>query len=198
MVLPLDALHMTPLQGVIQLRPSLTYLDKADVGVKKLEVTSDDGGDTTESEGEEAKPVTVRFAKRENIAKAKQKKVGRKKIFTEAMQSAKSAQTWTEVTYHGAETEEADEERRLLFESTEEKEVEFGVSEKSYLDRIFACKGVGELGASAEGTTMTNGNGAGGGGGNNGTSVSLERIRKFPLKKQVREFHRARISSYHG
>ncbi len=86
------ALHMTPLQGVLQLRPSLSYLDKADVGVKKLEVASDEGGDTTESEGEEVKPITVRFAKRENIAKAKQKKVGRRKTFTEADEGTRSVE----------------------------------------------------------------------------------------------------------
>ena len=58
---------------MVQLRPSLSYLDKADIDAKKADIAasrSADGGDTTESEGEEAKPVTVSFAKQRNIARS--------------------------------------------------------------------------------------------------------------------------------
>ncbi len=89
------------------------------------------------------------------------------------------------------DSEEADEERRLLFTNEEDQEerFEFGVSEEAYLDRIFSCRGSGEWGGSASnGGGSGVGNGGGGGGGSNGTSagvISLEQIRKLPLKRQV-------------
>jgi hypothetical protein len=59
-------LHLCPLQAIVQLRPSLQHLDQAAAGRRcsaTTEASSD--GDTTESEGEEARPVTVKFARRE-------------------------------------------------------------------------------------------------------------------------------------
>ena len=166
----LGALHIAPLQGIVQLKPNLSYLDQADVGAKKLEVAvSDEGGDTTESEGEEAKPVTVRFAKPRNPAKA-EKTVGYRQTFTE---SEKASKEWVPVAYHGVESEEANEERRLLFTRGEDQSSWFGMSEGKYLDAIFpkeACQRE-----------------EGGHGGPPIGVVSLESIRKLPLKKQVCE-----------
>lgn len=59
-------LHLCPLKAIVQLRPSLQHLDQAAAGRKRsaaAEASTD--GDTTESEGEEAKPVTVKFARRD-------------------------------------------------------------------------------------------------------------------------------------
>lgn len=61
-------LHLTPLKGVFQLRPALTHITRADAGSKRVGVAGGGAtseGDTTESEGEEARPVQVKFACRE-------------------------------------------------------------------------------------------------------------------------------------
>ena len=49
-------LHVTPLKGILQLRPSFVYLDRGD---SKQESTGA-GGDDSQDEEEEAKPITVR------------------------------------------------------------------------------------------------------------------------------------------
>lgn len=58
-------LHLSPLHGIIQLKPSLVHLDT--VARKQGSVSTEAGtdGDTTESEGEDAKPVTVKIARRD-------------------------------------------------------------------------------------------------------------------------------------
>lgn len=59
-------LHLCPLQAIVQLRPSLQHLDQAAAGRRSSAATeASSDGDTTESEGEEARPVTVKFARRE-------------------------------------------------------------------------------------------------------------------------------------
>ena len=82
---------------MLQLRSSLTYLDKADVGVHKTEAaanaTTNSGGETTESEGEDAKLVTVKFSKPDGVGRS-QKKVGHKMTFTEVKENLRSSQTW--------------------------------------------------------------------------------------------------------
>lgn len=98
--------------------------------------TASDGGDTTESEGEEARPVMVKFAKRENVAKSQQKKVGHRISFTEKREK-KSAAVWSKVTCHGSESEEAESERCLLLASHEDQRGKFDQIEEKYLDSIF-------------------------------------------------------------
>lgn len=170
------ALHISQLNGIVQLKPNLSYLDRADVGAKKLEAAASDDGDTTESEGEEAKPVTVRFAKQVNPAKA-QKKVGHKLTFTE---NSKTNREWTNVTYYGVESEEADEERRLLLagEDAEDQSDQFSMPEGRYLDTIFPKEA-----SRQEESSGTSGAPIG--------VVSLESIRKLPLKRQVLEVLRS-------
>ncbi|KAK6301768.1 hypothetical protein J4Q44_G00278210 [Coregonus suidteri] len=54
-------LHVTPLQGILQMRPSFSYLDKADSKHRERE-TANEGGDSSQDEAEEdVKAVTVRF-----------------------------------------------------------------------------------------------------------------------------------------
>ncbi len=63
-------LHLTPLRGVIQLRPSLSRLDRAD-SLRASGVGGSSEGEGTESEGEEAKPVQIRFARPTNSSSAR-------------------------------------------------------------------------------------------------------------------------------
>ena len=60
-------LHLCPLQAIVQLRPTLQHLDRAAAGQRRSSAAAEAStdGDTTESEGEEAKPVTVKFARRD-------------------------------------------------------------------------------------------------------------------------------------
>ena len=60
-------LHLCPLQAIVQLRPGLQHLDLAAAGKRRSAAAAEASTDvdTTESEGEEAKPVTVKFARRD-------------------------------------------------------------------------------------------------------------------------------------
>lgn len=171
------SLHLTPLQDVLQLRPSLSYLDKADIGVHKTEAAANtatnSGGDTTESEGEDAKLVTVRFSKPDGMGRS-QKKVGHRNTFTEVNENRKSSQAWSRAGFFGADSEEADEERRLLLASKEDQSGTFDLLEEQYLNLIFPH----EVGRREE---VERGNGAPSG------VLSLEKIKQFPLKRQARE-----------
>ena len=55
----LGELHLTPLKGIIQLRPSLHHLDHTPIQGAGGTAASDGETTATESEEEEAKPVTV-------------------------------------------------------------------------------------------------------------------------------------------
>lgn len=95
-------LHLTSVQQILQLKPSLTYLDQAECGAKVSRATvAGSDGDTTESEGEEAIPVTVRFARQ---ATKGQSAHPRKKSFIET-----KASEWADVSYNGIDSEEATE-----------------------------------------------------------------------------------------
>ena len=52
-------LHLTPLKGILQLRPSFAYLDRGDKQQQQQQSTAA-GGEDSQDEEEEAKPVTVR------------------------------------------------------------------------------------------------------------------------------------------
>ena len=168
-------LHVTPLKGILQLPPSLAYLDKADVGIRKTESGATSEGDTTESEGEEAKPIMVRFSKPDGAGKS-QRKVGHKRSFTETKEAAKPDQSWVRAEFFGADSEEAEEERRLLLAGEEDQRRSFDLSEEQYLNVIFPR----EDGKSEEGS---------GGNGTPSGKVSLEQIKKLPLEKQVGDLY---------
>lgn len=92
---------------MVQLRPGMGHLDKVDTGTKKCNLFPTNDGDTTESEGEEAKPVTVRFAKREGLAKSQKSGVSRKQNYKEVVEEQQAAEQWINVEYYGVDTEEA-------------------------------------------------------------------------------------------
>ena len=141
-----DELHLTPLAGIVQMRSSLSHLDKADTGAKKAAAAINEGGggDTTatESEGEEAKPVIVKFARRESKVKGQGKGssggggVGRRVNFQEFMENKKSSEAWITVNYNDIESEEAAEERRLLFAEKDDQSGVFVQTVEGYVDTI--------------------------------------------------------------
>ena len=136
---PTDELHLTPLHAIVQMRSSLSHLDKADTGAKKAAtatVSGSDGGDTTESEGEEAKPVVVKFARRESKVKSQQKNVGRRQNFQEVMENRRSSENWVPVEYNDVDSEEAGEERKLLFADRDDQTKVFSQSMDGYIDVV--------------------------------------------------------------
>lgn len=100
-------LHLTPLNGgILQMRPSFGYFDKSDVR-SKAEKKAENEADLDE---EEAKQVTVQFARteNENVKRAREKSFG--------VVSQKGAdEPWCETEYFGRDTPEAALEREKLF-----------------------------------------------------------------------------------
>ena len=59
-ILDNEELHLTPVKGVLQLRPSLAYMDQSDKTAKQ---EARNNGDTVEEEDNKPQAVTVRFTK---------------------------------------------------------------------------------------------------------------------------------------
>ena len=59
-ILDNEELHLTPVKGVLQLRPSLAYMDKSD---KTARLEARNSGDNVEEEDNKPQAVTVRFTK---------------------------------------------------------------------------------------------------------------------------------------
>ena len=70
-----NELHITPLSGVLNLKPHLKYLDKSDKTLKAEGRTLDNPDDPEEDTKDDIKAVTVRFAKSdgESAKKAREK-----------------------------------------------------------------------------------------------------------------------------
>lgn len=123
-------------------------MDRADAGAKKAAAAVNEGGGggggdstATESEGEEARPVVVKFARRENKAKVQGKDgasggVGRRVNFQEFMENKKSSEAWITVNYNDIDSEEAADERRLLFADRDDQSGVFTQTMEGYIDTI--------------------------------------------------------------
>lgn len=142
-------LHLTPLAGIIQMRSSLSHLDKADTGAKKAAAGINEGGGggegdstATESEGDEPKLVTVKFARRESKVKGQVKGggsgsgVGRRINFQEFVENKRSSEAWITVDYNDLDSQEAAEERRLLFAERDDQSGLFDQTTGDYVDTI--------------------------------------------------------------
>uniref|UniRef100_A0A8C4R5V4 RNA polymerase III subunit E n=1 Tax=Eptatretus burgeri TaxID=7764 RepID=A0A8C4R5V4_EPTBU len=102
-------LHLTPLHGMLQLRPGFSYLDKADARHRENENIQD--GDSSQEEPEEdVKQITVRFARPESD-RARQKRMQS----YEYMRQKQSEEPWHHLAYHGSKDSRADFERHYLF-----------------------------------------------------------------------------------
>ncbi|XP_040212765.1 DNA-directed RNA polymerase III subunit RPC5 isoform X1 [Rana temporaria] len=102
-------IHLTPLYGILQLRPSFTYLDKADTKFKEREAAND-AGDSSQDEGEEdVKQVTVRFSRPET-EQAKQ----RRAQTYEFLQKKQAEESWVHLHYCGVKDSRSEHERQYL------------------------------------------------------------------------------------
>ncbi|MGH0161894.1 UNVERIFIED_CONTAM: hypothetical protein FKN15_042039 [Acipenser sinensis] len=89
-------LHLTPLHGILQLRPSFSYLDKADSKHREHEAANE-GGDSSPDEAEEdVKQITVRFSRPES-EQARQRRVQS----YEFLQKKHAEEPWVHLHYYG-------------------------------------------------------------------------------------------------
>uniref|UniRef100_A0A3Q1EAP4 Polymerase (RNA) III (DNA directed) polypeptide E n=1 Tax=Acanthochromis polyacanthus TaxID=80966 RepID=A0A3Q1EAP4_9TELE len=103
-------LHVTPLTGILQMRPSFSYLDKADSKTREREAANE-GGDSSQDEAEEeAKAITVRFARPES-EQARQRRIQS----YEFLQKKQAEEPWVHLHYHGVKDGRSEHERQYLF-----------------------------------------------------------------------------------
>ncbi|KAM3859340.1 DNA-directed RNA polymerase III subunit RPC5 [Diretmus argenteus] len=103
-------LHVTPLQGILQMRPSFTYLDKADSKHREREAANE-GGDSSQDEAEEeAKAITVRFSRPES-EQARQRRIQS----YEFLQKKQAEEPWVHLHYHGLKDGRSEHEKQYLF-----------------------------------------------------------------------------------
>ncbi|XP_029954326.1 DNA-directed RNA polymerase III subunit RPC5 isoform X2 [Salarias fasciatus] len=103
-------LHVTPLTGILQMRPSFSYLDKADNKTREREAANE-GGDSSQDEAEdEAKAITVRFARPES-EQARQRRIQS----YEFLQKKQAEEPWVHLQYHGVKDGRSEHERQYLF-----------------------------------------------------------------------------------
>ncbi|XP_062330189.1 DNA-directed RNA polymerase III subunit RPC5 [Osmerus eperlanus] len=103
-------LHITPLQGILQMRPSFSYLDKADSKHREREAANE-GGDSSQDEAEEdVKAVTVRFSRPES-EQARQRRIQS----YEFLQKKQAEEPWVHLHYHGVTDGRSDHERQYLY-----------------------------------------------------------------------------------
>ncbi|XP_063749935.1 DNA-directed RNA polymerase III subunit RPC5 isoform X1 [Eleginops maclovinus] len=104
-------LHVTPLTGILQMRPSFTYLDKADTKTREREAANEAGGDSSQDEAEEdVKAITVRFARPES-EQARQRRIQS----YEFLQKKQAEEPWAHLHYHGVKDGHSEHERQYLF-----------------------------------------------------------------------------------
>ncbi|XP_031699447.1 DNA-directed RNA polymerase III subunit RPC5 [Anarrhichthys ocellatus] len=102
-------LHITPLTGILQMRPSFSYLDKADTKTREREAANE--GDSSQDEAEEdVKAITVRFARPES-EQARQRRLQS----YDFLQKKQAEEPWVHLHYHGVKDGRSDHERQYLF-----------------------------------------------------------------------------------
>lgn len=103
-------LHITPLTGILQMRPSFSYLDKADNKTREREAEKE-GGDSSQDEAEEeAKAITVRFARPES-EQARQRRIQS----YEFLQKKHAEEPWVHLRYHGLKDSRSEHERQYMY-----------------------------------------------------------------------------------
>ncbi len=117
-ILDANELHLTPLSGVLSLRPSLSYLDKSDRTAKaegrpKLVESSQDEDDPEEEDkAMQVQRVGVRFLKGGGDAERSQKR--REKSY-EYQQKKAAEEPWTQTQFHHVKSDRWTEVSQKLF-----------------------------------------------------------------------------------
>ncbi|KAM6156225.1 DNA-directed RNA polymerase III subunit RPC5 isoform 2-T2 [Rhynchocyon petersi] len=102
-------LHLTPLHGILQLRPSFSYLDKADAKHREREAATEAGDSSQDEAEEDVKQITVRFSRPES-EQARQRRVQS----YEFLQKRHAEEPWVHLHYHGLRDSRSEYERQYL------------------------------------------------------------------------------------
>ncbi|XP_040564075.1 DNA-directed RNA polymerase III subunit RPC5 [Lepeophtheirus salmonis] len=126
-------LHLTPIKDILVLRPDLTYLDKSDKTAKSegRAVLHPDDPDLEEAMEEEAKQVTVKFAKTdsETLKKNRENSYNYHK-------TKEDMERWIPIKYNPHNTDESKAEFDKLYCDNLERTVLEKSDEGKYLDSL--------------------------------------------------------------
>ncbi|XP_058013635.1 DNA-directed RNA polymerase III subunit RPC5 isoform X2 [Ahaetulla prasina] len=103
-------LHLTPLHGILQMRPSFAYLDKADAKYREREAANEHGDSSQDEAEEDVKQITVRFSRPES-EQARQRRVQS----YEFLQKRQAEEHWVHLHYYGLKDSRSEHERQYLF-----------------------------------------------------------------------------------
>lgn len=103
-------LHLTPLQGILQMRPSFTYLDKADTTHREREAANEAGDSSQDEAEDDVKQITVRFSRPES-EQARQRRIQS----YEFLQKKQAEEPWIHLQYHGVKDGRSEHERQYLY-----------------------------------------------------------------------------------
>eukprot|EP00795_Rhopilema_esculentum_P009449 gene9449-17167_t len=125
-VLKNGALHLTPIHGFVQLRPSFEYLNRAD---DNKQTTSSTTIEDNDDDDEEAKPVVARFTK-----SATDESIKKKRQSFHSIEQKLAEEPWIEVDYQQPTSSKATSERMLLYcHQTDFESPEFTATSREYL-----------------------------------------------------------------
>ncbi|XP_018617441.1 DNA-directed RNA polymerase III subunit RPC5 [Scleropages formosus] len=103
-------LHLTPLHGILQLRPSFSYLDKADTKHREREAANEAGDSSQDEAEDDIKQITVRFSRPES-EQARQRRIQS----YEFLQKKQAEEPWVHLHYNGVKDSRSEHERQYLF-----------------------------------------------------------------------------------
>ncbi|XP_053690133.1 DNA-directed RNA polymerase III subunit RPC5 [Sabethes cyaneus] len=125
-------IHATPLNGIVSMRQMFSYFDKQDTRTKAEQKAEQDA----DGEEEEAKQVTVKFARTENekVRKAREKSFN-------YISKMESEEPWCETFWHAKSSTAAELERQKLFCGSSSRvgtESVLNVGSAEYLDMLIS------------------------------------------------------------
>ncbi|CAH2307155.1 DNA-directed RNA polymerase III subunit RPC5 [Pelobates cultripes] len=126
-------LHVTPLHGLLQMRPSFSYLDKADTKHREREAANEAGDSSQDEVEDDVKQVTVRFSRPES-EQARQRRVQS----YEFLQKKQAEESWVHLHYYNIKDSRTELERQyLLCQNTNTTEnTELMKSPSEYLEML--------------------------------------------------------------
>ncbi|XP_071965190.1 DNA-directed RNA polymerase III subunit RPC5-like [Antedon mediterranea] len=126
-------LHLTPLHGIVQLRPSFKYLDKADNRLKQEKLDME-GESSQEEEESKPKAVTVRYIRAET-----EESKARREASYQYIEEKRAQEAWTTVEYQTSDSKESATDRNELLCQTEGQEVsQLYLSHRDYLSTLLS------------------------------------------------------------
>lgn len=126
-------LHLTEVKGVLQLRPSLGYMDKSDKTARAEGRLRDADPDEPEEEERQPQAVTVKFSRGDSDRAQKMKE----KSYDYQIKRVEE-EPWVECCYHGVASTKSSEmcQKLKCSNSTTDLTISFNQSHKQYLEGL--------------------------------------------------------------